>query len=72
MTQPLDIPRATSDAHVTAATEPETVSEARAIVANPAFAATRSADYRQCAWLVALADLRHRRSGTAQTGGTAA
>lgn len=72
MTQPLDISRATSDAHVTAAAEPETVSEARAVVANPAFAATHSADYRQCAWLVALADLRHRRTAAAATGGTVA
>lgn len=72
MTQPLDIPRATSDAHATAMTEPETVREARAIVANPAFAAVRSAEYRQCAWLVALADLRNRRTAAASTGGTAA
>lgn len=72
MTQPLDIPRATSDANVTAASEPETVQEARAIVANADFAAAHSADYRQCAWLVALADLRHRRTAAAQTGGTAA
>lgn len=68
----LDIPRATRDAHHTAAAEPETVREARAIVANPAFAAAHSAGYRQCAWLVALADLRHRSGATASTGGTAA
>ena len=72
MTQPLDIPRATSDADVTAATEPETVREARAIVANPVFAAARSTDHRQLAWLVALADLRHRRTAAGATGGTAA
>lgn len=52
--------------------EPQTVVIARALVADPATAQAKGRDERHAAWLVALADLRHRRSGTAQTGGTAA
>ncbi|WP_268801851.1 hypothetical protein [Paracoccus solventivorans] len=41
-------------------------------MANPPAALAEGSDERHAAWLVALADLRHRRTAAAATGGTAA
>lgn len=52
--------------------EPGTVSQARALLADPHAALAEPEAERQVAWLVALADLQHRRAVAAKLGGTAA
>lgn len=58
--------------HATALEEPDTVAEARALLADADAALEKPEAERQAAWLVALADLQHRRDAVAQFGGTAA
>ena len=68
----VNIPKAWREAQRTATAEPDTVREARALVADPAAAAAQPTAWRQVAWLVAKADLRQRRTYAAVAGGTAA
>lgn len=56
----------------TARDEPATVAQARALLADPQAALAEPELERQVAWLVALADLQHRRADAARCGGTAA
>ncbi len=65
-------PERIAAANAVARTEPQTIARARALVANPPAALAEGSDERHAAWLVALADLRHRRTAAAATGGTAA
>lgn len=56
----------------TARDEPETVAQARALIANADAASREGETERQLAWLVALADRRQRRAAAPRCGGTAA
>lgn len=58
--------------HDEARESPQTVVKARGLIADPVAAHRAGVVEMQMAWLVALADLRHRRTGTVSTGGTAA
>lgn len=68
----VNIPEAWREAQRAARSEPDTVREARALVADPVAAAAMPTAWRQVAWLVAQADLRHRRTAALLAGGTAA
>ena len=61
-----------AEADRTARTEPATVAEARDMISDPAAALLAPELHRQVAWLVALADLRHRRATAALGGRTVA
>ena len=56
----------------TALKEPTAVAVARALISDPRAAVLESDVQRQVAWLVAGADLRHRRASAAQDGRTVA
>lgn len=61
-----------AEADRTARTESATVAEARDMIADPAASLLAPELHRQVAWLVALADLRHRRASAALGGRTVA